>query len=118
MPYDIEEKFSFGAVEDFHQIANGFLPNVQSMLPSATSAYVLSIARETAFLPCGSIELIVVMWKKRELKCNLLINEILKLLNWFRFAVLSLIDYLSGVIHSNHTIRGVNEKGAVVIANV
>ena len=53
---DIEKKFSFGSRKYLDQITDSFLPDVQRVLFSRSSYYVLSISRETAFLPESSAD--------------------------------------------------------------
>lgn len=52
---DIKQEFSFGTVQDFHQVADAFLPDVKSMLSGWSGAHVLPISRETALFPHGSV---------------------------------------------------------------
>ena len=54
MPADIQQQFAFGAMQNFHQIANGLFPNVERMLARAAGTNELAIARKTALLPGGS----------------------------------------------------------------
>lgn len=50
----VKQEFSFGAVQDFHQVADALFPDVKSVLSSRSGAHVLPIPRETALLPHGS----------------------------------------------------------------
>lgn len=47
----IQEQLSSGPMEDFNQVSNTLLPDVESMLTSRTCHYVFTITRETTFLP-------------------------------------------------------------------
>lgn len=51
----VKQEFSFGTVQDFHQVADALFPDVKSVLSSRSGAHVLPIPRETALLPHGSM---------------------------------------------------------------
>ena len=56
MPDDVEENLAFGSVEDFDEISDALLPDVERMLPGGSGHDVLTVPAEATFLPQGFVD--------------------------------------------------------------
>lgn len=90
--HNIEKKLAFGTVQNFHQIADTFFPNVQGVLPRRTGAHVFTVTGETTFFP------------------HSLVDEILQFLYRLRFSIFAAGQYLRAVVNSYDSVRRIDEK--------
>jgi len=86
MPDDVEKHLAFRAVEDFDEISDALLPDVERVLARRAGDDVLAVAAEAAFFPQGFVD------------------EILQFLDGLRFAVFAARQHLFRLEYANDAV--------------